>query len=68
MDSIASAILVDITAYCGAVGIAPTTFGQRAVGDTRFVERLREGRASVRQVDRARQYMADNPPPSEEAA
>lgn len=74
--SIIDTLLREITAYCREAGIAETTFGRLAVGDGKFVGRLRDGRdVTVRVVEQARGYMADNPPaarrrrrPSEDAA
>jgi hypothetical protein len=37
------AILHDIEKYIGAMGMAPSTFGRKAVNDGKLVTRLREG-------------------------
>lgn len=56
---IKSDLIDQITAFLTESGMAESTFGQRAVRDWRFVERLREGRVTVTLVERAQAYMAD---------
>lgn len=68
MDSVISDLLAEIRAYCAAVQAAggriqPSTFGNYAVGDARFVARLEAGGQCLpRTMARVRQYMAKHPP------
>jgi hypothetical protein len=56
-------VLAEIDAYTKRRGIAESTFGRLAVDDGKFVGRLRTGKGvTVRILERARQYMAENPP------
>ncbi len=55
-------LLRDIHAYCRKLGIAPTTFGSLALKDSRFVERVRAGTVQVNTMQKARDYMRENPP------
>lgn len=64
MSTITNTILAQVVAYCARAGIAQTTFGQRAVADTAFVQRLRDGRTSLRVCDKALTYIRDNPAPA----
>ena len=54
-------LLAAVEAFCAREGMAPTTFGRKALGDGRFVGRLRDGR-KVRETTlaRARQFLADH--------
>ena len=56
-------LISEIEAYCAALGIKTTTFGQRAVHQWTFFERLKKGNVTIRSAKRARQYMRDNPAP-----
>ncbi|WP_442772702.1 hypothetical protein [Paenirhodobacter enshiensis] len=61
--------LEEITTYCAMAGISPSTLGVRAIGNSRFVDRLRR-RVEKTQADvqRVRAYIAANPPPQERGA
>lgn len=60
--SITEQLLTEIEAYVAQRGIAELTFGFMAVNDGKFVGRLRSGKGvTVRLVERARKYIADNP-------
>ena len=54
-------LLAAVEAFCAREGMAPTTFGRKALGDGRFVGRLRDGR-NVREatLQRARQFLTDH--------
>lgn len=57
-----SDLLVQIDAYCDTRGIKPTTFGQRALKDRNFVERLRSGgRCWPETISKVERYMLENP-------
>lgn len=55
-------LLADIRRYCDVAGIAQSTFGSLAVKDSRFVERLREGKVTLRSLERVRLWIEQNPP------
>ncbi len=57
--NLTSDLLAEIDSFLAESGMAASTFGQRAVRDWRFVERLRDGRVTVSLVERAQSYMAD---------
>ena len=57
--NLTSDLLAEIESFLAESGMAASTFGQRAVRDWRFVERLRQGRVTVTLVERAQAYMAD---------
>jgi hypothetical protein len=58
--------LSEVDAYIERSGMSPTGFGLAAMNDGKFLPRVREaGSLTVRSMNRARQYMHDNPPPSE---
>ena len=56
-------LLAAIEEFCNREGMAPTTFGRKALGDGRFVGRLRDGRR-VREatIVRVRRFLADHEP------
>lgn len=55
-------LLREIEGYCERVGCRETTFGTYAVGDGKFVKRLRRGGQCLpRTADAARAYMAAHP-------
>jgi hypothetical protein len=56
-------LLAEITAYCEASGMKPSTLGLKALGNSRFVVRLRR-RIDKSEEDAAavRAFMAANPP------
>ena len=52
-------LLPEIEAFLAETGIAETTFGQRAYGDWRLLERLREGGdVTTRTAEKIRAFMA----------
>jgi hypothetical protein len=57
------ALLAEITAYCEASGMKPSTLGLKSLGNSRFVDRLRR-RIAKSEEDAAavRAFMAANPP------
>lgn len=58
-------LLSEISAYCEAVGIKPTTLGRYTVNDGSFVSRLQAGGECLpRTAAKVRAYMRDNPPKS----
>ena len=61
---ITEALLVEIEDYCRRLGIKASTLGVRALGNSRYFERLE--RRAGRDADdaaRLRAFMAANPPP-----
>lgn len=61
-------IIDEIQAYCEAAGISPSTLGVRALGNSRYFDRLqRRIEKTAEDADRLRAYMAENPP-KEDAA
>lgn len=53
-------LLADIESFCEAYGVAITTLGREAVGDTGFVARLRKGRSpSISVVRRVYRYIGE---------
>lgn len=58
-------ILREIEDYIARAGISAREFGLRVRGDSGMVYRLRAGRSlTVEYVDKCRDYMAANPPPT----
>ena len=56
-------IIEEIQAYCEAAGISPSTLGVRALGNSRYFDRLkRRLDKTAEDADRLRTYMAENPP------
>lgn len=54
----------EVERYCERTGWKESTFGQYACNNARFMQKLRDGRGvSTLTIERARQYMVDNPPP-----
>lgn len=52
-------LLVDIEAFCARRDVKPSTFGRRALNDSGFVNRLREGRSpSLTLTRKVYAYMA----------
>ena len=52
-------LLREIRTFLKKTKMSPTTFGQRAAGNTYIVERLKEGRQiSIDTLDRIRAYIA----------
>jgi hypothetical protein len=57
--------LADIQTYCDAVGISTGTFGSYALNDGKFFARIASGKRCWPETEeRARAYMAANPPRS----
>lgn len=54
-------VLKEIAEYCAVAGIKETTLGSLAVKDSRFVNRIREGRVTIQRIERARRWMEENP-------
>ena len=56
-------LIHEIENYCTQAGISPSTFGVRAVGNSRFLDRLKRRSAEADRIaGKARAYMAANPP------
>lgn len=56
-------LLREIRSFCKAVGMAETTFGQKAVHEWTVVERLEAGRTiTLATADRIRKFIEDNQP------
>ena len=56
-------LLAAIEEFCEREGMAPTTFGRKALGDGRFIGRLRDGRqVRAATLARVRQFLADRDP------
>ena len=54
-------LLAAIDEFCGRAEMAPTTFGRKALGDGRFVDRLRDGRqVRAATLDRVRRFLVEN--------
>ncbi len=60
------ALIDAITDYCATAGISPSTLCVRAIGNSRFFDRLKR-RAERIETDASRlqSWMAQNPPKSE---
>lgn len=57
-------LLSDVRAYCRAAGISPSTLGVKALGNSRFFERLERKLAKADEDEtKIRDYMAANPAP-----
>jgi hypothetical protein len=62
------ALLAEITAYCEASRMKPSTLGLKALGNSRFVDRLRRRIAkSEEDAQAVRAFMAKNPPAKQPA-
>ena len=56
-------LLAQVEGFCKREGMAPTTFGRKALGDGRFVARLRAGgRVRATTLDKVRRFLADHAP------
>jgi hypothetical protein len=56
-------LLAEIDAFLAVSGMAATTFGKKAAGNSQVVERMREGcSVTLRTADRIRQFIAENRP------
>jgi hypothetical protein len=61
-------LLKEISTYCAQRKISWSTFGNYAVSDGKFVDRLsRGGQCLPTTAQRARAYMAENPPKAEKS-
>lgn len=59
-------ITSELEEYCAKTGLSPSTVCVRAVGNSRFVERFQRKKQKMDEdVQRLRQYMAENPPSCE---
>jgi hypothetical protein len=56
-DRLAEPIIAVVDAYCARHGVAGSTFGLRAVAEATFVERLREGRVTLKIAQKAIDYI-----------
>lgn len=64
-----STLLTDIEAFLQTHDIAPTAFGNDALGDRHFVKQLRAGRRVWPETEaKVRQFMATYRPPEPAAA
>lgn len=62
-------LLSEIHDYCAAVGMAETTFGNRAVNDGKLVSRLRSGKTiTLGTFGAIKDFMAAHPPENPQAA
>jgi len=53
----------EIETYLSRTGMAPTTFGRKAVGDANLVSRVRtEANLTLRTIGRVRQFIRDTIP------
>lgn len=53
-----TSLIAEIEAFVASTGLAETTIGGRAVKDSRFVARLRAGKAvTYRNVERLKEFM-----------
>lgn len=50
-------LLAEIADFCRDNGMAESTFGQKAVHEWRLVERLRQGRVTMRTIERVRAFL-----------
>jgi hypothetical protein len=64
MSTTREEVLEEIEAYLEAMGWSAAYLGVKAMGNSAFVIRLRNGRnIRVDTVDRIRKFMRENPPP-----
>lgn len=54
-------ILKEIEDYCAAVPLSPRVFGILAVGNPKFIRRLKAGMSSLRSIEKADAYMRAHP-------
>ena len=60
MKNLTSEFVRRVTAFLKYSGMSPTEFGERAIGDRKFVGELRRGRSPrLVTVDRVLAFMAD---------
>jgi hypothetical protein len=60
MSTTQQILLAEIRAFCAEIGMAETTFGQKAVREWTLVQRLEAGRSiELKTVDRIRKFIAD---------
>jgi hypothetical protein len=56
-------LLTEITEYCEAAGIQPSTLGVRVLGNSRFLDRLTRKLGKIEEDEqKLRAFMAANPP------
>ncbi|MDF2140837.1 hypothetical protein [Paenirhodobacter sp. CAU 1674] len=59
-----NALLDEIRQYCERAGISPSTLGVRALGNSRFFDRLQRKADKISEdAERLRKFMENNPPP-----
>ena len=56
-------IIALANSYCEERGVAPATLCQKAVGNSKFLARLEDGRVTLRSLARLIQYLSDHWPP-----
>ncbi|MBI2993496.1 MAG: hypothetical protein HYY48_04875 [Gammaproteobacteria bacterium] len=60
-----SVVVEEIAAYCRDSGVAESTFGRLAVGNSKLMARLRDGQGvTLKTLQRLREYMREHRPPS----
>jgi hypothetical protein len=52
--------IADIEAFIAKADIKETTFGMRAVADATVIERLRQGKVTLRTVEKIQKYINEN--------
>lgn len=58
-----SDLLSEVRAYCEEVGISPSTLGVRALGNSRYFDRLeRRIEKAEEDAQKLRAFMAEHPP------
>jgi len=63
MNNITEQMIQEVNSYLARTGMAPSTFGREAVGDWRFVKRLRAGDDfRVSTIERVRDFINDAQP------
>lgn len=56
-------LLAEIDAFLAASGMAETTFGKKAAGNSQVVDRMRDGSSvTLRTADRIRRFIAESQP------
>lgn len=64
-----TSILDEVNAYCARAGIQPSTLAVRALGNSRFFDRMqRRVEKAEADAEKLRAYMAENPPRADEAS
>lgn len=64
-----NSLLKEITDYCAAANISPSTLGVRALGNSRFLDRLERKLEKLTEDEASiRHYMRNNPPQVRDAS